>query len=229
MSATQWVWIVYEIITTIKAINISITCQKFFLLPLSSSSLFLCGKNTSHEICPLRRFQMYNTVLLLLIYFYWSIVDLQCVHLCCTAEWQFIYLYVYMYYICVCIHTHTHTHTHTQFLKNALFHRGQWIEFSVLYSGTLLFILSVYSSWHLPTPVSHSKPPPSSQPGQPQVCSPHKSVDLFLFHRFLGVVCWIPHKSDIICYLSFFFWPASFSMTISSCIHVATTLFLLLA
>ena len=55
------------------------------------------------------------------------------------------------------------------YIKNILFHYGlsEGIEYSSLcyiyrYSRTLLFIHSIYNSWHLLVPNSHSIPPPPS-------------------------------------------------------------------
>jgi len=46
------------------------------------------------------------------------------------------------------------------------------------------------------------------------------SLILFLFHWFTCVIFWVPHISDIIWYLSFFFWLSSLSLIISGSIHV---------
>ena len=49
--------------------------------------------------------------------------------------------------------THTHTHTHTYIYIHTfyiLFHHGDWLKFSVLYSRTLLCIHSKCNDLHIP-------------------------------------------------------------------------------
>ena len=61
---------------------------------------------------------------------------------------------------CVCVYTHTHTHSGMQIIY-ILFHYGLSqviIQFPVLYSRTLLFIHSIYTSLHLRIPNSQSNP-----------------------------------------------------------------------
>ena len=98
---------------------------------------------------------------ILFFFLNWSIVDLQhCVNFCCTAKWL--------------SYTHTHTHTYIYNFSQSFplwFVSEYWIEFSVLYSRTLLFAQSIYNSLHLLILVSQSVPPPSPLPWQPQVCS----------------------------------------------------------
>ena len=61
-------------------------------------------------------------------------------------------IYIYM---CVCIYIYIHI------LFSILFHydSSQNIEYSVLYSWTLVFIHSIYNSLHLLIPNFHSIPP----------------------------------------------------------------------
>ena len=80
-----------------------------------------------------------------------------------------IYIYIYIY-VCVCVYVcvYIYIYIYTHILFNILFHRGllQKIgcSFPVLYSGTLLFILSKYNILHLLTPNSQPvllpAPPP---------------------------------------------------------------------
>ena len=74
-------------------------------------------------------------------FFNWSIVDLQC----CTARWLS-YTYIYTFF----------------FLYSfpLWFISGDWIQFPVLYSRTLLFIHSECNSLHLPNVNSLSIPLP---------------------------------------------------------------------
>ena len=65
------------------------------------------------------------------IFFYWSIVDLQChVSFRCTAQW-FSYTYIYIYVIYISVKT------------------KYWIYFPVLYSRSLLVIYFLYSSVYM--------------------------------------------------------------------------------
>ena len=107
-------------------------------------------------------------VLFFLIFFYWSIVDLQyCVNFCCTAKWfSYTYIYSFLYY----------------WYFPLWFIIGYWIYFSVLYSRTLLFIHSMYNHLHLLTPTSDSTP--SLTPSPLATTSLFSmSVSLFLFQR----------------------------------------------
>ena len=133
------------------------------------------------------------------------------------------------------IYTHTHTHTHTLFFQNSLplwFSTGHWIEVSVLYSGTLLFIHSVYNSWHLLTPNSQSIPPLT--PSHLATTSLFfMFVSLFLFHGYVDLyhilfIYWIQHISDIVWYVSFSFWLTSLGVVFSRSIHAASNCLILL-
>ena len=80
--------------------------------------------------------------------FYWSIVDLQCVHLYCTTTW-----FRSTYTCCSIMAYHRILNT-----------------FLVLYSTALSFIHALYSSLHLLIPNSHQFPtPPPPLSWQPQV------------------------------------------------------------
>ena len=65
--------------------------------------------------------------LVLILIFYWSIAELQCVNYCFMVNDSYTYIYVYM---CVCIYTHTYTHIRC----HILFHQGvsQDIEYNSL-------------------------------------------------------------------------------------------------
>ena len=60
----------------------------------------------------------------------------------------------------------SYTHIYNFFLYSFLlwFIPGDWIQFPVLYSRTLLFIHPIYTSLHLLIPDSHSVPPPALSP-----------------------------------------------------------------
>ena len=96
------------------------------------------------------------------ILFYWSIVDLQCVNFCCTAKWF--------------------SNTYIHILLHIFFHCLSQDIFPVLYSRTLLFILSIYISLSLLTPKSQSSLPPTASPLTTTSLF-SMSVILFLFHR----------------------------------------------
>ena len=115
-----------------------------------------------------------HTWVLLLFFFNWSVVDLQCcANFCCTAKW-FSYTYIYIY-----------THTHFFFFNIPLwFIIGYSLWFSVLHSRTLLFIHSIHESLHLRTPASHSVSPPVPLPLATTRLF-YMFVNLFLFHRYL--------------------------------------------
>ena len=61
--------------------------------------------------------------------------------------------------------------------------------------------------------------PQPTPPWQPQVCS--LCLTVCCIFRFICVILYIPHMSNIMWYFSFSFWLTSLSMIISSCIHVA--------
>ena len=82
---------------------------------------------------------------------------------------------------------------------------GYWVEFPVLYSGTLLCIQPVCNSLHPLTSNSQPFPPHTLSPWQPQVRSLCPWVRFSFVDRFICVLFQIPHINDIIRYLSFFF------------------------
>ena len=63
----------------------------------------------------------------------------------------------------------------------------------------------------------HFLPPP---PWQPQVCFICLQVCFCFTDSFICAIFGVPHISDIIWYVFFSFWLTSFSMRISSSIHV---------
>ena len=136
-------------------------------------------------------------------FFNWSVVELQCwVSFCCIAK-RFSY-----------------THTHTYLFSCSFpwwFITECWMWSPVRYSRNLL-VCSKYSRFHLLTPRSYSIPPPTLRwphiwPLCLWVC--FSSVD-----KFLWVVFWIPHLSDITWYLSSYFWITSLSIISSQSIHL---------
>lgn len=112
------------------------------------------------------------------------------------------------------------THTHTYSFSCSFpwwFITGCWMWSPVRYSRNLL-VCSKYSRFHLLTPRSYSIPPPTLRwphiwPLCLWVC--FSSVD-----KFLCVVFWIPHLSDITWHLPFHFWIISLSITSSQSIHL---------
>ena len=70
---------------------------------------------------------------------------------------------------------------------------GYWIEFPVLYSRTLSFILSIYNSLHLLIPNSQSVPPPPFFPlgNHKSVLYVCESVSVSLSLFFLIWLCWV--------------------------------------
>ena len=82
--------------------------------------------------------------------FYWQIVDVQyCDDFCCTTKWF----------------NYTYTHTCSfQILSPSRPTSDYWIEFSVLYSRSLLASHSIYLTVHMPIANPQSIPPPTSFP-----------------------------------------------------------------
>ena len=82
-----------------------------------------------------------------LINFHWSIVDLHCVSLRCTAKW-FGYTYTYIH----------------SFLDSFPIQviTEYWVEFPVLYSRSLIVIYFIYGSVYMSIPISQFIPPPLS-------------------------------------------------------------------
>ena len=124
-------------------------------------------------------------------------VDLQCVNFCHTEKW-FIYTYLYIL-----------------FFLNILFHYGvsQDIDYRSL-CCTVGLVFYLHNSLHLLTPAS------------PLPLGKHKSIlsvrECFCFiDKFIRVIFWIPHVSDIIRHLSFSVWLTLLRMVISGPIHVA--------
>ena len=68
---------------------------------------------------------------------------------------------------------------------------GDWIWFPVLYSRTLLFILSKCNSLHLLTPNSHSIPPP-----RPLLLGDHKSVLYVCEYMCINGVTWLQSRNS---------------------------------
>ena len=104
-------------------------------------------------------------VLLILLNFYWSLVDLLFVSFKCTAKWiSFAYSYIYSF---------------LDFFSPIKAVTHYWAEFPVLYNRSLLVIYFIYSSVYMLIPVSQFIPAPSLSPGN------HKLVFyvliLFLF------------------------------------------------
>ena len=135
-------------------------------------------------------------------------VDLQySVHFCCIAKWPSHIVY---------IHYFSHT----------IFHHvpSQETGYSSLCCTVGLHCLSILNVivciYQPPNPRPPRYPPP---PWQPQVCSLCLCICFCSVDRFIYVIFYIPHISDIIWYLSFFFWLTSLSMRISSCIYVAAS------
>ena len=95
---------------------------------------------------------------------------------------------------------------------------GYWIQFSVFYSRTFLFIHSIYTSLYLLIPTSHFIYTPKPSPWQPPGCS---LCPCFCF-CFINRLC---HISGFTCkwyHMAFvFLWLASLHMIISSCSHIA--------
>ena len=123
-------------------------------------------------------FLYYYTLKIFLLLFlknlYWSIIDLQCcINFCCTEKW-----YVYI-----------HIHILFSYSLPLWFFSGYWMLHSMLYSRTLLYIHSIYNSFHLLTPNPNPSPP---------FFSPHPSNCKFalyvfesvMFYRFMNL-CYI--------------------------------------
>ena len=99
-----------------------------------------------------------------LFFFNWSTVDLQCcTNLCCIEKWL--------------------SYTHIHILFPLWFILGDWMEFQVLYSNTLLFIHSKFNGLHLPSPNCQYIPPPHPALATTSLIS--VSVSLFLFCRLV--------------------------------------------
>ena len=96
--------------------------------------------------------------------YYWSIVDLQCASLCCTATWL----------RCSDIHILFQHSFPLWFITEF------WIQFHVLYIRTL-FIPSKCNSLHLAPPNSQSTP---SLPASPLATTSLRSVSLSLLCRW---------------------------------------------
>ena len=124
--------------------------------------------------------------------FYWSIVDLQCDNLYCTAKV-------------------TQSCTHMFFSIMAC--QGRLNRVPCALHIRTLFIHPLYNSLHLLIPNSQSIPP--------HPLGNHKFIlsvceSVCFIDKFICVLFEIPHISDIIWYLSFSFW---LSMIISMAIH----------
>ena len=134
------------------------------------------------------------------MYLYFIKVDLQCwVNFCCTAVTQ---SYIY-------IQTQTQSFFKYYFLSRSIL--GDWIHFPVLYSRTLLSIDSKCNTLQLLTPNSLY---PNGNKSVLCVCESASGW-------FICVIFYIPHISDIVWYLSLFFWFTSVGMIITSYIHAA--------
>ena len=149
----------------------------------------------------------------IMTFFYWSVVDLQCcINLCYAAKWLHAYMYICIYvYRHISIYIYIYIYSFSYYFP-LWFIIGYWIEFTVLYSRTLLFVHPVCNNLYLLIPKPQDFPPASPTLGN------HTSVPSVCFYRFICVIFLIPH---IIKYLSFFLWLTLLSMIISRSIHVA--------
>ena len=96
---------------------------------------------------------------------------------------------------------------------------GDWIWFPVLYGRTLWFIYFLFSNLYL---IILNPNLSLFHPLSPLVTiSCLLCLWIFFINKFICVIFYVPHISDIIWYLFFSFWLTSLSMIISNCIYIA--------